>query len=128
MKLEAFDRIAIIPGRLERACPEAMASVFVDYAHTPDALENVLMALRPLTQGKLRVVFGCGGDRDRFKRPKMAEIAELHADELFVTSDNPRTEDPEKIIQEIVKGLQRLKPALVEIDRKKERVSNVVNL
>jgi len=115
---EALDHIPVIPGRLERACPEEQGSIFVDYAHTPDALENVLMALRPLTSGKLRVVFGCGGDRDRGKRPMMAEIAELHADELFVTSDNPRTEDPEKIIQDILKGLQRLKPVTINVDRR----------
>jgi UDP-N-acetylmuramoyl-L-alanyl-D-glutamate--2,6-diaminopimelate ligase len=90
----------------------------VDYAHTPDALENVLLTLRPLTKGRLIVVFGCGGDRDRQKRPKMGAIAELYADELFVTSDNPRTEDPDTIIQEILSGVQKIKPTRVEADRK----------
>jgi len=94
-----------VPGRLQRvpcACP---ADVFVDYAHSDDALRNVLGALRPLTRGRLRVVFGCGGDRDRTKRPRMARVAAELADELFVTSDNPRSEDPEAIIAEILTGL-----------------------
>lgn len=115
----ALNRVESISGRLERVAPTTGNNIFVDYAHTPDALENVLNTLRPLTKGRLRVVFGCGGDRDRTKRPRMGEIAELYADELFVTSDNPRTEDPQSIIQEILKGLQRLKPVTIEADRKK---------
>jgi len=110
----AADRVGFIPGRLERVGH----SVFVDYAHTPDALENVLATLRPLTRGKLKVVFGCGGDRDKTKRSKMGAIAELYADEIFVTSDNPRTEDPDVIIEDILKGLQRLKPTHINADRK----------
>ncbi len=106
-----------VAGRLERVQTGLPGTIFVDYAHTPDALENVLMTLRPLTKGKLRVVFGCGGDRDRTKRPKMGAIAELYGDELFVTSDNPRTEDPDSIIQEILTGVQGLKPVHVNSDR-----------
>ena len=79
-------------------------AVLVDYAHTDDALENVLTALRPLTRGKLRVLFGCGGDRDRTKRPRMARTAEKFADAVYVTSDNPRTEDPQSILDEIAGG------------------------
>jgi len=79
-------------------------SVLVDYAHTHDALENVLLALGPVTRGALIVVFGCGGDRDRAKRPKMAEVAGRLADRCYVTSDNPRTEDPKQIIREIMAG------------------------
>ncbi len=105
-------------GRLERVNAECKGSIFVDYAHTPDALENVLATLRPLTKGKLKVVFGCGGDRDRTKRPKMGAIAELYCDELFVTSDNPRTEDPDAIIEEILGGIQRIKPIHINSDRK----------
>jgi UDP-N-acetylmuramoyl-L-alanyl-D-glutamate--2,6-diaminopimelate ligase len=114
---KALDGQIPVRGRLERV-PTPSGSVFVDYAHTPDALENVLLTLRPLTDGKLKIVFGCGGDRDRQKRPKMGAIAELYADELFVTSDNPRTEDPDTIIQEILAGIQRIKPTRVEPDRK----------
>lgn len=114
---KALDDQSPVRGRLERI-PAGNGNVFVDYAHTPDALENVLLTLRPLTKGKLKLVFGCGGDRDRQKRPKMGAIAELYADEVFVTSDNPRTEDPESIIQEILSGIQRIKPTRVEVDRK----------
>lgn len=115
----ALDTHASVLGRLEKVDVPSVGAIFVDYAHTPDALENVLMTLRPLTSGRLRVVFGCGGDRDRTKRPKMGAIAELHADEIFVTSDNPRTEDPESIIDEIVQGMQRIKPVVIEVDRRK---------
>ena len=112
------------PGRLQPVrCGQPFA-VLVDYAHTDDAMENVLTALRPLTRGKLRVLFGCGGDRDRTKRPRMARTAEKLADVIYVTSDNPRTEDPAGIIDEIVAGLTRSRPATVELDRRKaiERV------
>jgi UDP-N-acetylmuramoyl-L-alanyl-D-glutamate--2,6-diaminopimelate ligase len=108
------------PGRLQAVRLGQPFAVLVDYAHTDDALENVLTALRPLTRRKLRVVFGCGGDRDRTKRPRMARTAENFADALYVTSDNPRTEDPQSILDEIVGGLSaagRAK-AVVEIDRR----------
>jgi UDP-N-acetylmuramoyl-L-alanyl-D-glutamate--2,6-diaminopimelate ligase len=96
------------PGRLERISkPEDPYHVFVDYAHTDDALENMLGALRPLVplNGRLVVVFGCGGDRDRSKRPRMARVACAWADVIHVTSDNPRTEDPEMIIREVLAGV-----------------------
>src|SRR5687768_11225885 len=95
------------PGRLQPVRAGQPFAVLVDYAHTDDALENVLAALRPLCKGKgrLRVLFGCGGDRDRTKRPRMAKIAEKLADEIYITSDNPRTEDPKQILDQIVAGL-----------------------
>ncbi|MGE0403831.1 MAG: UDP-N-acetylmuramoyl-L-alanyl-D-glutamate--2,6-diaminopimelate ligase [Kofleriaceae bacterium] len=105
-----------VPGRVERVSNAADLDVFVDYAHTPDALRNVLGALRPLTARRLICVFGCGGDRDPTKRPKMgAAVAEL-ADLAVVTSDNPRTEDPRAIIDQILPGVPR--PFLVEVDRR----------
>ncbi len=115
----ALGQVRRIPGRLERVNVEAPYTVFVDYAHTDDALANVLSSLRPVTQGQLIVVFGCGGDRDRTKRPRMARVAESQADRVVVTSDNPRTEVPEEIIGEIVTGLseQGRAAATVEPDR-----------
>jgi UDP-N-acetylmuramoyl-L-alanyl-D-glutamate--2,6-diaminopimelate ligase len=85
--------------------PAGDFGVFVDYAHTDDALRNVLESLRPLAAGKLIVVFGCGGNRDRTKRPRMAAAAEHYADRIIITSDNPRNEDPMSIIEEIMTGL-----------------------
>ena len=109
------------PGRLQAVRLGQPFAVLVDYAHTDDALENVLSALRPLTHGKLRVVFGCGGDRDRTKRPRMARTAEKWADALYVTSDNPRGEDPRAILDEIVTGItpDGLRKANVEVDRRR---------
>ena len=92
-----------IPGRLEKLDSDG-ASVFIDYAHTDDALKNVLSTLKSFCKGGLTVVFGCGGDRDRTKRPRMARVAEQLADFIIVTSDNPRTERPTDIINEIVTG------------------------
>ena len=109
------------PGRLQAVRAGQPFAVLVDYAHSDDALENVLSSLRPLTHGKLRVVFGCGGDRDRTKRPRMARTAEKWADALYVTSDNPRTEEPQAILTEIVAGLtpDGARRAVVEVDRHK---------
>jgi UDP-N-acetylmuramoyl-L-alanyl-D-glutamate--2,6-diaminopimelate ligase len=94
------------PGRLERVEDPRDVAVLVDYAHTPDALARALAALRPVTPGRLIAVFGCGGDRDRTKRPLMGEAAARGADIAIVTSDNPRTEDPEAIVREILPGLR----------------------
>ena len=94
-----------VPGRLEIL--HERPTVLRDYAHTPDALERALAAVRPFTTGALTVVFGCGGDRDRGKRPEMGRIAETGADRAIVTSDNPRTEDPEHILDDIEAGMTR---------------------
>jgi UDP-N-acetylmuramoyl-L-alanyl-D-glutamate--2,6-diaminopimelate ligase len=95
-----------VPGRLERISgPPESATVLADYAHTPDALERALAAVRPLVRGRLIVVFGAGGDRDADKRPKMGRAAAEGADLAIVTSDNPRTEDPEAILDDIERGM-----------------------
>jgi UDP-N-acetylmuramoyl-L-alanyl-D-glutamate--2,6-diaminopimelate ligase len=95
-----------VPGRLEIIPAKRQFQVFVDYAHTPDALRNVLKTLHELGPHRLIVVFGCGGDRDRQKRPLMGEIVDRHADHAIITSDNPRKEDPGAIIAEIEKGFR----------------------
>jgi UDP-N-acetylmuramoyl-L-alanyl-D-glutamate--2,6-diaminopimelate ligase len=96
-----------VPGRLERVGNDAGVLCVVDYAHTPDALERALGTLRPLTRGRLIVVFGCGGDRDNAKRAVMGEAAARLADITVVTSDNPRTEDPGRILGMVVEGVRR---------------------
>jgi UDP-N-acetylmuramoyl-L-alanyl-D-glutamate--2,6-diaminopimelate ligase len=95
-------------------------NVLVDYAHTDDALQNVLSTLRTLCEGRLIVMFGCGGDRDRSKRPRMAEAAGKFADLIIVTSDNPRTEDPQQIIDDILAGFggDQIQQVRVEPDRR----------
>ena len=104
---EALATMPAVPGRLERVRPavDAPVSVYVDYAHTPDALENVLTSAKGFAKGRVVALFGCGGDRDRTKRPKMGSIAAELADLVIVTSDNPRTEDPEAIIEDILTGM-----------------------
>jgi UDP-N-acetylmuramoyl-L-alanyl-D-glutamate--2,6-diaminopimelate ligase len=94
-----------IPGRFESVDEGQPFAVVVDYAHTPDGLENVLRTALEITRGRLIVVFGCGGDRDRTKRPVMGRIAAGHAHHVIVTSDNPRGEAPQAIIDEILPGV-----------------------
>ena len=116
----ALKTAAGAPGRLQPVNAGQSFAVLVDYAHTDDALRNVLTALRPLTVGRLRVVFGCGGDRDPTKRPRMAKVAGQLADDVYVTSDNPRTEDPRAIIGQVVAGFDTAATGrfLVEADRR----------
>jgi len=111
-----------VPGRMERVLVPGLVeadlpSVIVDYAHTPDGLRNALIASRPFTKGRLLCVFGCGGDRDRGKRPQMAAIASELADQVVVTSDNPRTEDPHRILEEVRDGLASEIEFSLEVDR-----------
>jgi UDP-N-acetylmuramoyl-L-alanyl-D-glutamate--2,6-diaminopimelate ligase len=117
--VEALPQFSGVPGRMERVQnqPEQEISVIVDYAHTPDSLENLLKAARPFIPGKMICVFGCGGDRDRTKRPKMGKIAAELADVAVVTSDNPRTEDPERILQDILEGIPSSVEPIVICDR-----------
>lgn len=111
----AIAKIRSVPGRMQQLGGGEKPLVVVDYAHTPDALEKVLSTLREQVQGKLICVFGCGGDRDAGKRPLMGAVAAKLADSVIVTSDNPRSENPDHIIQQVVSGMT--KPPLIEPDR-----------
>ena len=131
----ALEEFTGVPGRFEivrsskNGAGKKQPLCIVDYAHTPDGLENVLKAGRALVPagGKLIVVFGCGGDRDASKRPKMGEIAHRLADRVIVTSDNPRSEDPQKIISDILTGIGRLSEIQVEADRNEAIKSAISN-
>ena len=104
---EAIEKFPLVPGRLERVNFNAGFSVFVDYAHTEDALKNVIQSLRQVSKGEIIVVFGCGGDRDKTKRPKMGYVVTELSDYAIITSDNPRSEDPQEIIRDIRRGITK---------------------
>lgn len=116
--LDQLNQVTTVAGRMEKVSETGILAV-VDYAHTANALGTVLNALREHTQGKLICVFGCGGDRDTSKRPLMAEVAEKLADVVIVTDDNPRTESPEKIMQDIITGFKDAQRVHIEHDRAK---------
>lgn len=126
---KALNNISHIPGRLESINNRLGINILVDYAHTPDALENVLLSLRPICKGKLITVIGCGGDRDKKKRPIMGEIAANNSDYLIITSDNPRTEDPVSIVEDIADGIKNrdMEKVKIIVDREKA-ISYAVNL
>lgn len=120
--IAALEHLQGAKGRLEMVAHRGQQAVFVDYAHTPDALENALTSLRPFARGKLRVVFGCGGDRDKGKRPEMGKIAGALADEVIVTDDNPRTEDAAEIRAQILAAV----PEAREIGDRAEAIGHAI--
>lgn len=115
--LNALSHLSPVPGRMQTLGGNNQPLVVVDYAHTPDALEKALIALRAHCEGKLLCLFGCGGDRDRGKRPLMAKIAETYSDSVMVTDDNPRTEDPTQIVADIMAGFNAPEKIIVQHDR-----------
>lgn len=118
--LSSLSNLKYVPGRLEMVKNNANKNVIVDYAHTPDALERLLMMARETTDGRLVTVFGCGGDRDKTKRKIMGMAAGILSDYCIITSDNPRTEDPERIIEDVEEGMENIKSNYEKIvDRKK---------
>lgn len=116
--IEILHTAPFVPGRLQPVANGLGLKIYVDFAHSEDALRNVLQCLQEFKTGRLLTVFGCGGDRDRFKRPKMAAVCEEISDLCIVTSDNPRSEDPMEIIEEITRGFQRKESYRVEADRR----------
>ena len=115
--LEKLARVKAPDGRLQRFGGNDKPLVVVDYAHTPDALEKVLLTLKKHTEGNLLVLIGCGGDRDKSKRPLMGAVAEEHADVVWLTNDNPRSESPEAIVNDILHGIKNQEQIVVELDR-----------
>jgi UDP-N-acetylmuramoyl-L-alanyl-D-glutamate--2,6-diaminopimelate ligase len=126
--LTALADMAPVPGRLEEVLPGHPVRVFVDYAHTEDALANACAILRALTPGRLVVVFGCGGDRDRGKRPRMGRVVAGAADVVVVTSDNPRSEDPESIIDAIVPGIREVREDFHRIADRRAAIAAAIGL
>jgi len=122
-----LSQVRPVPGRFEAVRNEAGIGILVDYAHTPDALEKLLDAVRPLTKGRVITVFGCGGDRDRTKRPKMAKAASERSDVTVVTSDNPRTEDPQSILNEVLTGIVPGCDSVAIIERR-EAIAHAVKI
>lgn len=119
--VKSLSSVEGIAGRFQVVNPSDEFTVIVDYAHTPDSLVNILITAREITQGKIITVFGCGGDRDRTKRPLMGKVAAQYSDFCFITSDNPRTEDPLKIIEDILPGVKEVtgeEKFIVEVKRK----------
>ena len=115
--LDALPFFPGVPGRLERVEEGQPFTVVVDYAHTPDSVERVLEMARGITRGRVIGVLGCGGDRDRGKRPRMGRALEDGCDVAVITSDNPRSEDPAAVVADILSGLARPAEAVVEVDR-----------
>ncbi len=121
--LNALSDFPGVPGRMERVIlseteTDTLPLVLVDYAHTPDGLKNALMAARPFAKNNIICVFGCGGDRDRLKRPLMGKVAAKYADSIIITSDNPRTEEPQGILRDIGEGIPIGTKMIYELDRK----------
>lgn len=107
-----------MPGRVEVVPTDTDYTVLIDYAHSPDGLENVISSVRETTNGRIIAVFGCGGDRDKTKRPKMGKIVGDLADVAVVTSDNPRSEDPQLIVDDVLEGMHNCKAKIkVLVDR-----------
>ncbi len=123
---EALEGMSGVKGRAEVVATDRDFSVIIDYAHTPDGLKNILSTFKEIKKGRLVCLFGCGGDRDSSKRPIMASVAAKYSDFVIVTSDNPRTEEPSKIIDDITKGLENTKTPYVIIENRIEAIKYAV--
>ncbi|KUK11707.1 MAG: UDP-N-acetylmuramoyl-L-alanyl-D-glutamate--2,6-diaminopimelate ligase [Clostridia bacterium 41_269] len=125
---EALEKAKGVPGRFEAVDEGQDFSVIVDYAHTPDGLKNILETAREITQGRVITVFGCGGDRDRTKRPLMGKAAALYSDYCIITSDNPRSESPQAIIEDILPGVKKITSGYKVIENRSEAINEAVRM
>ena len=125
--IEALAEIKV-PGRSEMVPNKKEIPIMIDYAHSPESLQNILSAVKSYTRGRVISVFGCGGDRDKGKRPIMGEISGRIADFTFITSDNPRTEDPEEIVKEIEEGIKKTKGNYKVVVDRKEAIKEAINM
>ena len=124
--VNALSDVPRVKGRAEVVPTGRDFTVIIDYAHTPDGLENILKALLDIKTGRLVTLFGCGGDRDKAKRPLMGEIAAMYSDVVIVTSDNPRTEDPSEIIKDILAGIQVTDIPVITIENRIQAIEYAV--
>ena len=124
----ALEETTGVPGRFEPVNEGQDFGVIVDYAHTPDGLHNILKTAREITEGRVITVFGCGGDRDRTKRPLMGEAAALHSDFCIITSDNPRSEEPLAIIKDILPGVQKYSSEYRIIENRREAINEAIRM
>ncbi|MGL4362490.1 MAG: UDP-N-acetylmuramoyl-L-alanyl-D-glutamate--2,6-diaminopimelate ligase [Cellulosilyticaceae bacterium] len=124
--VKALEHVKGVPGRIQSVNAKKGYSVIVDYAHTPDGLENVLQAIEQFVKGDIITVFGCGGDRDRTKRPIMGEVAAKYSNYVVITSDNPRSENPIEILDQVEEGVSNLKTPFVKIEDRKEAIAHAL--
>lgn len=117
-----------IPGRSELVPNKKELSIMIDYAHSPESLQNILSAVKSYTRGRVISVFGCGGDRDKGKRPLMGEISGKIADFTFITTDNPRTEEPEEIVKEIEEGMKKTNGKYKVVVDRKEAIKEAIEM
>lgn len=126
--LSALATVKGVPGRIQSFASEKGYSVIVDYAHTPDGLENVLQAIKQFAKGEVITVFGCGGDRDNTKRPIMGEVAARYSQQVVITSDNPRSEEPFRILEQVEEGVKNHGTPYVKIEDRKEAIYHALTM
>lgn len=126
--IEALGNASGVPGRVQSFTSPKGYSVLVDYAHTPDGLENVLETIKQFAKGQIITVFGCGGDRDNTKRPLMGAVAAKYSDQVIITSDNPRSEDPKKILDQVEKGVESYPVAYLKIEDRKQAIHHALTM
>ena len=124
----SMSEVGGVKGRAEVVPTDTDYTVMIDYAHTPDGLENILKTVKEVCEGRVICVFGCGGDRDRTKRPKMGKTAAIYSDIVVVTSDNPRTEDPDSIIDEIIPGVTEVKKEYIRVTDRREAIFKALDV